>query len=77
MAMDNAPATISNCMGVTMATGRERMAAHRKRKREGITRLDGIELKNDEIRETAGTGYADVLSGGAAAVKALNDWSAT
>jgi hypothetical protein len=61
-------------MGVTVATGRERMTAHRQRKRLSITRFDGIELKNDEIREIAGTGYSDILAGGAPAVKALNNW---
>jgi hypothetical protein len=46
----------STCMGRTMATGRERMAATRARHRRGLRKLS-VEVHEDELRAIALKGY--------------------
>ena len=47
---------ISTCMGGTMSTGRERMAATRARRRRGLSKLS-VEVHEDELRAIALKGY--------------------
>jgi hypothetical protein len=58
-----------------MATARERMAATRERRREGIRRFEGIELSKGDVQEIAAIGYPEILQeDGEVATAALQSW---
>ena len=55
-----APATIS-IMEVTVATSRERVAAHRARRRKSLVQITAA-ISESDLKEIAGAGYPDVKS---------------
>jgi hypothetical protein len=49
-------------MGATVATGAQRVAAHRQRRRKNLVQFRGVVLSENDVREIANTGYEDVRS---------------
>ena len=46
-----------------MATGAQRVAAHRQRHRKNLVQFRGVVLSDNDVRELADTGYEDIRSG--------------
>jgi hypothetical protein len=49
-------------MGVTVATGAQRVAAHRQRRRKNLVQFRGVVLTDNDVREIADTGYESIRS---------------
>jgi len=49
-------------MGATVATGAQRVAAHRQRRRMNLVQFQRVVLSDNDVREIADTSYEDIRS---------------